>query len=276
LILLLASLLLTAFIATGLSGLRFGPGMPLPTFEHGEVAVPAQEKHAVGLPLNAFAGIVFLILLGVVFLVMIVLAVRGVPWKQLLKRAWSLAWKIGLGAAVTAIVLAALLQKSPGATTAEPLPSPRPLAMAPLGRVPPVLFWLVGIGLAGGALTLGIALVMARRRAPAAPWEIELEGARDALRDGGDLRQVVIDCYRRMSRTLRDERNLEREDFMTTGEFEELLTAKGVPREPVHELTLLFEAVRYGTWRPRAVEETRALDCLEDILRYARGAGTAR
>jgi hypothetical protein len=250
--------------------------MPLPTFEHGEVTLPAQEKQAIGLPLNAFAGTLLLILLGVVVLVAIVLAVRGVPWKQLLKRAGSLVWKIGLAAAVITVVLAAFLQKSRGTAAAEPLPPAKPLATAPLGKAPTVLLWLVGIGLVGGAVTLGIALVMARRRPLAAPWEIELEGARDALRDGGDLRQVIIDCYRRMGRALRDEQNLLREEFMTTGEFEELLTAKGVPREPVHQLTLLFEAVRYGTSQPDTAEENRALACLEDILQYSRGAGTVR
>jgi hypothetical protein len=276
LILLLASLILTAFIATGLSGLRFEPGMPLPTLEHGEVALPAKEKEAVGLPLNAFAGIILLILLGVVLLVVFVLALRGVPWKQLLRRAWSLVWKIGLVTAVIAVVLVALLQKSPGTAAAEPLPPAKPLATAPLGRVPTVLLWLVGIGLVGGAVALGIALVTARRRPAAAPWEIELEGARDALREGGDLRQVIINCYRRMGRALREEQNLQREEFMTTGEFEALLTAKGVPREPVHQLTQLFEAVRYGSSQPDTAEENRALTCLEAILEYSRGAGAAR
>jgi Domain of unknown function (DUF4129) len=273
---LLASLLLTAFIATGLSGLRFGPGMPLPIFERGEVAVPVQPDEAVGMPVNAFAVVLLLILLGVVVLVAIVLALRGVPWKQLLRRAWSLAWKIGLAAVVIAVAVAAFLQNSRGTAAAEPLPPPRPLATAPLGSVPAVLLWLVGIGLGGGAVALGVALAMARRRPPASAWELELESARDALRDGADLRQVIIDCYRRMGRALRDGQNLLREAFMTTGEFEELLAAKGVPREPVHQLTLLFEAARYGIGQPDTDEEVRALACLEDILEYSRGARRVR
>ena len=276
LIFLLASLLLTAFIATGLSGLRFEPGMPLPTFERGEVAVAVQQKEAVGMPVNAFAVTLLLILLGVVVLVVIILALRGVPWKQLLRRAWSFAWKIGLVVVVIAVVLAAFLRPSGATAAAEPLPPPKPLATAPLGRVPTILLWLVGVGLVGGAAAFGVVLVNARRRPPAAPWEIELESARDALRDGGDLRQVIIDCYRRMGRALRDEQNLLRQESMTTGEFEELLAAKGVPREPVHQLTLLFEAVRYGIGQPDTAEEVRALACLEDILEYSRGARAVR
>ena len=60
---------------------------------------------------------------------------------------------------------------------------------------------------------------------------------------------------------------------MTTGEFESLLAAKVAPRGPVHQLTQLFEAVRYGHWQPDAGDEQRALHSLDAILENSHQAG---
>ena len=99
---------------------------------------------------------------------------------------------------------------------------------------------------------------------------LEAEKARQKLKTGLGLQAVIIKCYRQMSLALAEEQGIEREDFMTTREFENLLEVIGVPRDPVHQLTQLFEAVRYGNWQPNPIDEQKAIHCLEAIMLYSR------
>ena len=69
---------------------------------------------------------------------------------------------------------------------------------------------------------------------------------------------------------MRQEQGIERKDFMTTREFENLLETAGVPHDPIHQLTQLFEAVRYGNWQPNPVDEQKAIHCLQAIMLYSR------
>jgi hypothetical protein len=101
---------------------------------------------------------------------------------------------------------------------------------------------------------------------------LEAEKARQALITGVDLKDVILHCYQQMSLAMKQEQGIEREDFMTTGEFETVLEAVGIPHEPIHQLTRLFEAVRYGNWQPNAVDEQKAIQCLEAIIVHSRGA----
>jgi hypothetical protein len=274
LVFLLVSLILTVLIAAGLPRLEFKPGMPIPSFDNGKVALPSTDASPVGLPLSAFAGVLSLILLAVFVVFLIVQAVRGTPWKKLMRDMWGLFWKILLAAAALVAVVT-LLPKSERAPSVESLPPPRPLATAPLGPVPGALIWLVALGMAGVVLFLGVRMIAAARRAVPRSWEREVEEARQALLDGRDLREVIIQCYRRMGQALQQEQKIERDAFMTTGEFEVLLSAKGVPPDPVHQLTRLFDAVRYGRQEPASGEEQRAIQCLDAILAYSRQARQA-
>ena len=81
---------------------------------------------------------------------------------------------------------------------------------------------------------------------------LEAEKAWQALITGLDLKDVIVKCYRQMSLALEKEQGIERKDFMTTREFENLLEAAGIPHDPIHQLTQLFEAVRYGNWQPQS------------------------
>jgi hypothetical protein len=101
---------------------------------------------------------------------------------------------------------------------------------------------------------------------------LEAEKAWQKLKAGLGLQDVIIRCYRQMSLALAQEQGLEREDFMTAGEFEDLLAAAGVPHDPIHQLTQLFEAVRYGHWQPNPIDEQKAIHCLEAIMVYSREA----
>ena len=272
LIFLLISLILSALIGVGLPRLKLQPGMPLPSLEQGQLVAPRVDAPPAGMRVNAFAGTLALIILAAFMLFLIIQSARGIPWKRLLARMRAFVWKILLVAAVLVLVLA-LLPRPHGTISAQPLPAPRPLATAPLGPVPSVLIWIVGTAIAGAVLFLGFRIILAKRTPVGGSLEREVEKARQALLDGQDLRTVILQCYRRMGQVLQQEQKIERASFMTAGEFEDLLTARGVPHGPVHQLTRLFEAVRYGHWEPAAGDEKGALRCLDAVLLYSRRTG---
>jgi hypothetical protein len=172
------------------------------------------------------------------------------------------------------IFLIMLLPSSENSIPLEmPLPTPEPSVTSPLGPVPPLLFWLVGIGLLVICILVGVWILTSSRRArPIDLVGFEAEKAWQALKIGLDLKDVIIKCYRQMSLALEKEQGIERKDFMTTGEFENLLEAAGIPRDPIHQLTRLFEAVRYGKWQPNPLDEQKAIQCLEAIMAYSHDA----
>ncbi len=269
LLLLFSSLVLTGIIAAGLSNVTFRPGLPIPAFESGQVVIPSQGSAPVGMGMGRFAAILVLIALGVTVLLLLVRAARGIHWKRLLAGLWSLSWKLALGAGLILLVFA-LLPHTAGTAGAEPLPPARPLVTAPLGPVPPGLIWAAGIVLGAIVVLVSLRLLLARAREPQAPWVHELALARRALGEGGDPREVILRCYTRMAEALQEERGIERQQSMTTGEFEALLAGKGLPQEPVHQLTRLFEAARYGRGTPVAEEGHAAMICLDAILDHCR------
>jgi hypothetical protein len=63
---------------------------------------------------------------------------------------------------------------------------------------------------------------------------------------------------------------------MTTGEFENVLETAGIPHDPIHQLTRLFEAVRYGNWQPNLADEQTALQCLEAIMLSSRTTSSTK
>jgi hypothetical protein len=98
------------------------------------------------------------------------------------------------------------------------------------------------------------------------------EEALDALRAGENLRNSVLRCYYEMSRTLAEQRGIQRGEAMTPLEFEAMLLEQGLPTHPVDQLTHLFEAVRYGDKQPGEKEENLAIDSLTAIVQACRGA----
>ena len=273
LIYLVLALVITTLIGAGLPHLEFQPGMPPPSFENNHLVLPpTKSAPPVGVPISAFLEILFAIILAAFMLILIYRLIEGINWKQLLSDLFSLLWKLLVVFAFLFLVLS-LLPKSQGPSYVVPLPTPTPIVTAPLGPVPPFLIWLVGISLLGAAVLLGIWMIIGSRRASGPEtWELEAEKARQALLAGGDLRDVILRCYQQMSQALQQDQEIAREAFMTTGEFERLLAARGVPHAPVHQLTQLFEAVRYGHWQPNPDDEQRALHSLGAILDYSHEA----
>ena len=90
-----------------------------------------------------------------------------------------------------------------------------------------------------------------------------------ALRDGGELRDTILSCYRRMVQTLREKQGIERPQAMTPREFERRLAQTGLPQPDIQRLTRLFEHVRYGDKTPAPSEEQEAVAALQAIAQAA-------
>jgi hypothetical protein len=269
-LLLLALVIVTTFlIGSGLPRLRFEPGLPLPSLENSAVvASPAEALPSVAVPIPTFLLVLFVTLLVAYLSVQLVRLIRGVHWRDILSTVLSfLLSAVILFGLVFMILL--LLPRSEAPPAALPVPEPTPVLRSPLGPVPPLLLWLVGIGLFLAVVLVGYVILRTRPSSSLELWELA-EQARDDLLAGADLKDVILRCYQRMSRTLQEDQGIEREAAMTVGEFEDLLAARGFPQDPVHQLTLLFQTVRYGQWRPNSGDEQKALSSLQAILEHSR------
>jgi hypothetical protein len=266
--------LITMMIAASLPQLELLPGMPLPRVNDGQVvAAPAAEEPPFPvISINKFAVILVILVFTGTVLYWTYQLLRGATWKSVSESLRS----ILIAGAIFFVFffLIILLPRSSGNLPAElPPPTPEPVVTSPLGSVPIPLLWLVGIGLFAISVLVGVWIFTSSR--PARPIDLvglEAEKAWRALNTGSDLKDVIITCYREMSLALKNGRGIEREASMTTGEFEISLEAAGIPHEPIHQLTRLFDAVRYGDWQPGPAEKQKAIQCLEAIMLYSRNA----
>jgi hypothetical protein len=275
LILLGLVMLVTLLIAASLPQLELQPGMPLPKLEVGQIIVAEREAEPlVTVSVSKFLLIFFGLILGGSMLYVLYQLFKGADWKFLTSFIPSMV-VISLSA-VSFIFFILLLTRSGKSSPPMdiPIPTATPPVTSPLGPVPPILIWIVGIGLLLTGIWLGVWSFISASRKPTAMDTVgfEAEKAWQALTTGLDLKDVIVKCYQQMSAALEKEQGVERDDFMTTREFESLLEAAGVPHDPIHQLTRLFEAVRYGHWQPNPLDEEKAIRCLEAIMLYSREA----
>jgi hypothetical protein len=132
-------------------------------------------------------------------------------------------------------------------------------------------------------LVITVSLVVAfgvarRRRKPAVLDQVaqQAEQAAADLEAGGEFRDIIIRCYREMSSVLQQERGIRRDAAMTPREFMVVLRSKGLPAEPVRQLTLAFEASRYGHASATEQQERVAVDSLRAIVDACRAMGGAQ
>lgn len=269
----------TVLIAAGLPQLKLQPGMPLPSIEHGRlVTTQIGAVPLVTITISQFEKTFFALLLAGITIFVIFRLTRGLDWRKL----GSILTPIMISLSIAGILLfliTLLLSDTPSFTPMElPTPLATPLATSPLGPVPPLLLWLVGIGLLVISCLSGIWIFGSapRRSSTIDLVGLEAEKAWQALKTGLDLKEVIIQCYRQMSLALEQEQGLERQEWMTTREFEDLLEAAGIPHDPIHQLTQIFESVRYGNWQPNSVDEQKATRCLQAIMVHSREAKKIR
>jgi hypothetical protein len=273
LILLGMVMVLTVLIAAGLPRLQFQPGLPLPKLEQRwVVSEPAGSEPATAIPVNRFFSVFFATVMVVAFVVIVVKLLRGASRRDITGFLRLMLILAVLGGLFILLILL-LPGSNMGSTPVEtPLPTPVPRAAVPLGQAPVSLLWLVGLSLLAAALLVGAWILSSRRAGPVRRLGLEAEKARQALLTGRDLKEVIIRCYWQMGQAVKRERGLERQDFMTTGEFERLLASAGMPQAPVHQLTRLFDSVRYGNGQPSPDDEQQALACLDAIIAFSRSS----
>lgn len=265
--------LIMMIIAANLPNLRLQPGLPIPKLQQGQlVAVPTEEDQLVAISAPKFILVLIALFLTAAMLYSTYQLLRGNDWKFILD---VLRPMLIISVVIGCIVfLVMLFPNSDTYTPAEiAISTPQPLITSPLGTAPPALLWMVGIVL----LVVSVLVVMwifipSHQVSPIDLVGLEAEKARQALQTGVDLKNVIIHCYSQMSLALKQDQGIERKDFMTTGEFESLLETAGIPHEPIHQLTQLFDAVRYGNWQANAIDEQKAVQCLEAIILYSRNA----
>ena len=277
LILLGLVMIITVIIAAGLPQLELQPGMPRPSMDDGPVVMaPVEAEPIQPVSVNKFALVLFVILVTGSGLYVMYRLLRGAEWKSLPAFIWP---ALVISLIISSLVFLLLQLSNPESYMPMelPVPMPEPPVTTPLGTAPPLLLWLVGMGLLATGILIGVWLFTSspRRATTIDIVGLEAVNARQKLKTGSDLKDVIIKCYRQMSLALAQEQGLEREDFMTTREFEDLLATAGVPHDPIHQLTQLFEAVRYGHWQPNPIDEEKAIHCLEAIMLYSRQAKEA-
>jgi len=260
-------------LAVALPLLEFQPGEPVPRVQNGQVRIGVSgEGQASNYKINNLFFTLLMSMVAIVAVGAIFNAIRGTPWNELVKRLIrSLVICLGL---VGFLMLASLMIPSGEVMELEQEMTPIPMVIetVPLGSPPPVLTWIVGILLVVGVALVAVWVVRARP-APNQTLlhlEQEAEKARQALLAGMSLREVILQCYRQMSNVLQKDHGIERQAYMTTGDFERLLAEEGFPEAPVQQLTRLFNAVRYGRWQPGLEDEREALACLEAIIQFSR------
>lgn len=149
-------------------------------------------------------------------------------------------------------------------------PSTAPVYTPPDPVVTNLITTLIAVLIALAVIGVVWALVrrsrLQRQAEPLRRIEKEAQSALDDIQAGGDLRDAIIRAYMQMMQAVSQYRNIQRDQHVTPHEFERSLTERGLPRQPVHQLTELFEQVRYGGARPGWAEERAAVASLSAIV----------
>ncbi len=134
---------------------------------------------------------------------------------------------------------------------------------------------IIGTAAIGAAIAFFVFKFLARQkpaeRAPFQDIANNAQAALEALEEAqSDFEDVIVRCYAEMSQTLMIENGIQRDQAMTTHEFEQELMARGFPAQPVQQLTQLFEKVRYGHQKTGANEKLTATQSLNEIIEFCR------
>lgn len=271
-LLLIGVLLSVLLIAISLPSLQLQTGQPFPGWEERDIGF---QTGSTGLPFTSVPLPLLQGLIAFISLILIIyLLVRLVSLSNL-KQILRLLLLIG-----ALFLLAYLMPEiSPGEalyfpsdTVVMPEAPDAEYAFTPLGQPPKILIWIVLAVIALGVLLFGGLLL----KNGLAAWRLEkqlMEQAENAVNDliaGMDFRNVILRCYMQMTALLQEDEGIQRGSSMTVQEFEEILEAKGFPAAPVHQLTQLFEKVRYGRQQISKGDEGAAVDSLNEIISFCR------
>lgn len=165
-----------------------------------------------------------------------------------------------------------------GIEQTEPLPTIQPLSEF-VNNPPPIITIIVTVVVVGllAAIIFGIFWFVLRQRNRDSDAIVrvrrEAEEALQTIQAGGNLRDTIIQCYRRMMQAVNDARGIQRDAAVTPREFIKTLTARGIPLAPVRDLTRLFEDARYGHIEGGMRQQLEAVSALEEIVEACRRQG---
>ncbi len=267
LFIILISIVFIMVLGISLPELTFQPALPFPgaSPDSGEMESPQSAKDS---SINSSPWVLQIgLAVGIVLIVLALLIAlyKKVKTKHILILAGSL---------VVLFVFFSILPNLPGtpsSTVQSQTDSPEPAQFdyltAPIGEPPEdMLFWVKIIVLLTSIFLVGWLVMSLFKRSPKEnPLAVEAESAIQALSGGEDLGKVIIKCYLNMERIISQERGIDRDYSMTPREFEINLISKGIPREPIQQLTSLFEKARYGIQILTEQDELDALNCLSAI-----------
>jgi hypothetical protein len=262
----------TIVLAASLPSLELKPGMPPPAIENNEVKVVSSNGvYAETMPVNRFIIIFFSLIAAGFFLYSLYRVIKGSTWQDILD-VFKAVFFIALLLGVLLFIILSMPHTTGTGQVEMVIPTPAPQVTAPLGPVPPILLWIVGACLLALGILIAVWLYRSTLGKPDASDLIKLEAekARQNILLGVGLKDVILQCYRQMSLVLQEDRGITRKDFMTTLEFEETLASAGFPKLPIHDLTAMFNAARYGNWQPLPVDEQNAIQCFESITSFNR------
>ena len=256
-------------LASSVDHLEFKPGLPIPGADSAVVSsnpVDPSNPTPDGSQFRLVSQAVLTLLFTVSFIALLIQIVKKTNTKRILQ--------FILGAAIPLVLIFLIRWTTPAETKPVLIDAqsaqPPPLLdyeIAPIGAPPANLYLIVGIILALTVIILLAWMVLTNYRRASHTDAIthEAETALEAIRSGQDLRNVIIHCYLQMMQSVRDEHGIERRESVTPREFERLLTARGIPGQPIMELTRLFEKARYSNKASEPQDELDAVECLSAI-----------
>ncbi len=254
-------------LAASLPTLHFQPGLPIPGAESAETpgAGSVGSTHS-----SVDFRWVVQLSLALAFAVLMIILIISLVKKVKLKMVISVA--AGMLIVLCLFLLMDQIQFSSPQNSSVPVQgiATQPSVtyeIAPIGQPPEELFQVVMIILIVGAAALIFWLLfqIIRRRKKEDLVASEANAALKAIESGDELRNVIIRSYMQMLSIAEEEQGIERSDSATPREFERLMTARGIPQAPLHQLTGLFEKVRYGSRPTDSQDERSAIECLSAI-----------
>jgi hypothetical protein len=261
-------------LAVSLHDLRLRPAMPL---QVGSPAVvpPLPTGPEASLDILALLRGLLIVAAGVLLLVIVVNLFSREGRRRLLSLAVAFLVVLFVQTLLSLVPPPKRVPVQAATPAAPTLPAPSAGSAVSVPFEPEPPRWLPVVLLAGGALLAAagatvVILFALRRRPPAVRARLaeRSRAASDEISRGGDVRNVILRCYREMVVLVEEARGIARGTAVTPGEFAALLESAGLPAPPVRGLTSVFEEVRYGNADPSPETERRAIRSLDEITRF--------
>lgn len=266
------SILLLVILAASMEGLEFNRGMPF------EAAWEEDPEEAIQTEPPDLALLAALSVL--VFFVLTALALYLATPKQrkiilasilaLLLAFLGILWWISQSESGNNVVDPTITTVPVLAATQDVLPQVTQLPTV-IYTAPPVSPW-ISIGITFTVLLVAVLILWVafiNRKHMDFPLE-ELAGIAEKavsdLQTGKEYGNSILNCYAAMVDAVSRQKGIRRRGNLTPEEFIAVLERARIPEKPVRQLTVLFEAVRYGGRRASKQEIDQAVTCLTEIV----------